>query len=88
MTGEPITPWAEYHRAQWAPFADPLRPFGTDEEPWLPADPGPQHGLSLLDGAVVGVAWWVYLTGAVSAALAVVLLLLGIRAVRHPGGTR
>lgn len=68
--------------ARWREWPDPVRPPATDEEPWLPANPDSQRGLSLLDAFVVLTAWWVYLTAAVSAALAVVLLLLGIRRAR------
>lgn len=63
---------------RWS-FADPLRPPATDEEPWLPADPDPQRGVSLLDAAVVGSGLWVYAVAIVATALLAVLVVLGIR---------
>lgn len=62
--------------------ADPLRPPETDEEPWMPADPAPQHGINLLEAAIVGTGVWVWATAAVAAALVAVLVVIGIRRLR------
>lgn len=62
-------------------FVDPLRPPATDEEPWLPADPDPQPGMSLLDAAVLATGLWTWAVAIAAAALLVVLALIGLRRV-------
>lgn len=75
--------------ARWTAWPDPIRPPESDEEPWTPGDPSlPAPRTWSMFGLEDLAGWWAVVTAVVTAALLAVLLLLGLRAVRHPGGSR